>query len=121
MLETRAGYHWMNVAALALPLFGPLGVLLRILFVGFPWAAVVYKLQLIDHDNALIDGTNLRAFVATGAVFVCNIVQPVFCWVKPLVGPSQPAERALGAEVKAHDGSLILCGALCPLPQVHAL
>src|SRR5437870_436665 len=74
MLETRAGYHWMNIAALALLLLGPLGVLLWILFVGFPWAAVVCKLQLIDHHDALIDGTRLRAFVATGAVFVCNIV-----------------------------------------------
>src|SRR5689334_5452084 len=111
VLQTRAGYHWMNVAALALLLLGPLGVLLRILLVGVPGAAVVCKLQLIDHHDALMDRTGLRAFVAPSAVFVCNIVQPVAGLVKTLVGTFQPAERALGAKVKAHDRPLILCRA----------
>src|SRR5262249_49352972 len=102
---------WMNVAALALLLLGPFGVLVRILFVSIPWAAVVCKLQLIDHDDALIDRTGLRAFVATRAIFVRNIVQPVVRLVKTLVRTLQPAERALGAKVKAHDGPLILCRA----------
>ena len=67
-------YEWMNVTPLALLLFGPLGVLLWIRFIGFPRAAVIFELQLIDHHDALVDRADLRAFVAAGAVLKCDVV-----------------------------------------------
>src|SRR6266700_1602817 len=115
----------MNITALAFFLLRPVGVFVRIGFVSIPRAAVVCKLQLIDHDDALIDGTGLRAFVATGAVLVCNIVKPVVGLIKALVRTLQPTERTLGAEVETAHGALILRRApfeglvprLAPRPQ----
>jgi len=65
-------------------------------------------LQLIDHDDALIDGTGLRAFIATSAVLVCDIVEPIGSLIKALIGTFQPTERTLGAEVETDHGALIL-------------
>src|SRR5207249_9397268 len=95
----------MNITALAFFLLRPVGVFVRIGFVSIPRAAVLCKLQLIDHDDALIDGTGLRAFVATGAVLVCDIVEPIGSLIKALIGTFQPTERTLGAEVKTDHGA----------------
>src|SRR5262245_60720116 len=107
MFETRARDHWMDVAALAFPIFGPLGVLLGIGLVGVPRAIFVCKLQLIDHHDALIDRTNLRELVAARAVLVGNIVQPIGCLIETLVGTLQPTERALGTKIEANNRPLI--------------
>ena len=98
----------MNITALAFFLLRPFGVLVRIGFVSIPRAAVVCKLQLIDHDDALIDGAGLRALIATGAVLVCDIVKSIGSLIKALVGTFQPTERAFGAEVETDHGALIL-------------
>src|SRR5262245_10643195 len=98
----------MDVAALSFLRFGPLEVFLGIPFVSFPWALVVFELQLIDHHDALIYWTDLRAFVAARAVFIRDVVQPIVCLVETLIWAFQPAERALCAKVEAHNGTLIL-------------
>ena len=67
-----------------------------------------FKLQLVNHHDALIDGTDLRALVASGAVLECDVVESIGCLIETLVGTFEPAQRALGAKVEAHDRTLIL-------------
>src|SRR5262249_17304988 len=97
----------MNVAALTFLGFGPFDVFFGIRFIGFPRAAVVFKLQLIDHHDALIYWTNLRAFVAASAVLKRDVVQSIGCLIEALVWTFKPAESAFRAKIKSHNGPLI--------------
>ena len=98
----------MNVAPLTLLPFRPLDVVFAILRVGFPRAAVIFKLQLVHHHDAFFHRTDLRTLPAAGAVFKSNVVQPVGRWIETLVGAFEPAERAFRANIEANHGTLSL-------------
>src|SRR5262249_21594258 len=67
-----------------------------------PRATVVFKLELVHHDNALFYWTRLGALAAPDAVLVVDIVQAIGRGVEALVGALQPAQGTLGTQIKAH-------------------
>src|SRR5262249_56060487 len=81
-----------------------------------PRAAVVLKLELVHHDNALFHRAHLGALAAPDAVLVGDVVQAIGRRIEALVGALQPAQRTLGAQIKAYHGPHGLRGAALELP-----
>src|SRR5713101_7183653 len=66
-------------------------------------SVVVLELELVDHHDAVLHRTDLRADPATDARLVDDLVVPLGGDLKALVRTVEPAHRALDARVEVDD------------------
>src|SRR5205814_6739507 len=65
-------------------------------------SVVVLELQLVDHDDAVLDRADLGADAAPDAGLVHDLVVALGRHLEALVGAIEPAHRALDAGVEVH-------------------
>src|SRR5712692_9172106 len=81
----------------------PLVVSVVVLLPELPLVLVVLELELVDHHDAVLHRTDLRADPATDARLVDDLVVPLGGDLKALVRTVEPAHRALDARVEVDD------------------
>src|SRR5881397_1373128 len=75
----------------------PLVVAVVVLLPELPLVLVVLELELVDHDDAVLDRADLRADPAADARLIHDLVVPLRGHLETLVGTVEPAHRALDA------------------------
>src|SRR6266571_455419 len=80
----------------------PLVVSVVVLLPELPLVLVVFELQLVDHDDAVLHRADLRADPAADAGLVHDLVVPLGRDLEALVRTVEPAHRALDAGVEVH-------------------
>src|SRR2546428_450666 len=81
----------------------PFVVAVVVLLPELPLVVVVFELELVDHDDAVLDRADLGTDPATDAGFVDHLVVAFGRDLEALVRTVEPAHRALDARVEVHD------------------